>query len=290
MLYGSWKIKHSRKVSNGFSWRFHLLRRYGRNFRRPFYAERSLKKIGKLARPGAVLDRWRVCLGNNASRGKGRAERVFRTADIRLNFRWGNSWSHCIPIRSRMNRRPVRGGLHVWEKLRRLLGLFRWNARRGWFCLRDDVPEQLSHRTWNWRSFLGGQVRGRSLALRRRLGNRGWYLLGIAALSLIQQHPIGQRGFVWHFSDKIGIERATVAARLQHEPRRLWCNTAKRLENPLHCGLIRLLCFAFQNMHQHPLTSDFVIGDKSLHPAGGERFQKLVFFSEFHSWIMIPFG
>jgi hypothetical protein len=39
-------------------------------------------------------------------------------------------------------------------------------------------------------------------------------------------------------------------------------------------------------MHQHPLTSDFVIRDKSLHSTRGERFQKLVFFPEFH-WLVV---
>jgi hypothetical protein len=69
----------------------------------------------------------------------------------------------------------------------------------------------------------------------------------------------------------------------------LWSNSAKGLKDPLHRGLIWLLPFALQNVHQNALTPYFVIGDKSLYPTGGERFQQLVFLSEFHSWITIPF-
>jgi hypothetical protein len=44
-----------------------------------------------------------------------------------------------------------------------------------------------------------------------------------------------------------------------------------------------------QDMHQHPLTSHLVIGDKGFHCAGGKRLQQFVFFPEFHTWFVIAF-
>jgi len=44
-----------------------------------------------------------------------------------------------------------------------------------------------------------------------------------------------------------------------------------------------------QNMHQHSLTPDFVVGDKRFHAAGGERLLKVVLFSEFHCSTVVPF-
>jgi hypothetical protein len=46
-----------------------------------------------------------------------------------------------------------------------------------------------------------------------------------------------------------------------------------------------------QDMHQHPLSPDFVIGDKGFHRAGGQRLQQFVFFSEFHAaFLILPKG
>jgi hypothetical protein len=41
-------------------------------------------------------------------------------------------------------------------------------------------------------------------------------------------------------------------------------------------------------MDQYALTSDLVIGDKSLDPTGREGLQQFVFFSKFHTSIAIP--
>ena len=43
-----------------------------------------------------------------------------------------------------------------------------------------------------------------------------------------------------------------------------------------------------QNVHQHPLTPHFVIGDEGFHRARGKRLQQFVFFSEFHACFVIP--